>query len=106
MVRGDPAGSRPTRCPTPPHIAEAGHAAALAGHTGYPPTAGIPTLRAALAEKIGDRNGFSVDPQQIVLDDGRQAKQPTASRGSDRTAPVSVQPFAHVLHHRLLRAIG
>ena len=56
--------------PTPPHIVEAAHAAALAGHTGYTPTAGIPELRAALAKKIGERNGFSVDPLQVVLGNG------------------------------------
>jgi aspartate aminotransferase len=56
--------------PTPPHIIAAAHEAALAGHTGYTPTAGIPALRAALAEKIHVRNGFSVDPEQVVLGNG------------------------------------
>ncbi len=55
---------------TPAPIVAAAHQAALAGHTGYTPTAGIPALRAALAEKIRDRNGFSVDPQQVVLGNG------------------------------------
>ncbi len=56
--------------PTPKHIVEAAHAAALAGHTGYTPTAGIPELRAALADKIREHNGFSVDPSQVVLGNG------------------------------------
>jgi aspartate aminotransferase len=56
--------------PTPPHIVEAAHQAMLAGHTGYTPTAGIPDLRAALAAKIADRNGFSVTPDQVVLGNG------------------------------------
>lgn len=56
--------------PTPPHIIAAAHDAALAGHTGYTPTAGIPELRAALADKIRERNGFSVKPEQIVLGNG------------------------------------
>jgi len=56
--------------PTPPHIVEAAHEAALAGHTGYTPTAGIPALRTALAAKIAQRNGFSVSPDQVVLGNG------------------------------------
>jgi len=55
---------------TPAHIIAAAHEAALAGRTGYTPTAGIPELRAALAEKILARNGFSVDPAQVVLGNG------------------------------------
>ncbi|MDT0264106.1 pyridoxal phosphate-dependent aminotransferase [Jatrophihabitans lederbergiae] len=55
---------------TPAHIIAAAHAAALAGRTGYTPTAGIPELRTALAEKIGARNGFCVDPAQVVLGNG------------------------------------
>jgi len=56
--------------PTPPHIVEAAHVAAVAGRTGYTPTAGIPELRSALAEKILLRNGFAVDPAQVVLGNG------------------------------------
>jgi aspartate/methionine/tyrosine aminotransferase len=56
--------------PTPGHIVDAAHDAARAGHTGYTPTTGIPALRAALADKIRERNGFSVEPDQIVLGNG------------------------------------
>ena len=56
--------------PTPPHIVEAAHRAMLAGHTGYTPTAGIPALRSALADKIRARNGYTVDPGQVVLGNG------------------------------------
>ena len=55
---------------TPRHVVAAAHEAAMAGHTGYTPTAGIPALRAALADKIRDRNGFAVDPEQVVLGNG------------------------------------
>lgn len=55
---------------TPAHVIAAAHEAAVAGHTGYTPTAGIPELRTALADKIKLRNGFSVDPGQIVLGNG------------------------------------
>jgi aspartate aminotransferase len=56
--------------PTPGHIVDAAHDAARAGHTGYTPTAGIPALRSALATKIRERNGFSVEPDQIVVGNG------------------------------------
>jgi aspartate aminotransferase len=55
---------------TPSHIVEAAHRAALAGHTGYTPTAGIPELRAALGEKVHLRNGIDAEPSQIVLGNG------------------------------------
>lgn len=35
--------------PTPPHVVEAAHRAALDGRTRYPPNAGAPELRAATA---------------------------------------------------------
>ncbi|MDQ1662487.1 MAG: aspartate aminotransferase [Blastococcus sp.] len=55
---------------TPAAVVAAAGEAAAAGHTGYTPTAGIPALRSALAEKIRERNGFSVEPEQIVLGNG------------------------------------
>jgi aspartate/methionine/tyrosine aminotransferase len=55
---------------TPDHIVAAADAAARAGHTGYTPTTGLPELREALAAKIRERNGFSVDAGQVVLGNG------------------------------------
>jgi aspartate/methionine/tyrosine aminotransferase len=56
--------------PTPAHIVEAAHVAALEGHTGYTPTAGIPQLREALATKVRERNGYSVAPEQVIVAQG------------------------------------
>jgi aspartate aminotransferase len=56
--------------PTPAAIVTAAAEAARAGHTGYTPTAGIPELRAALAAKVREVNGFPVEPDQIVLGNG------------------------------------
>jgi aspartate aminotransferase len=56
--------------PTPRHIVEAAHAAALSGATGYTQTAGIPPLREALAEKVRARNHFTVHPDQVVVAHG------------------------------------
>lgn len=55
---------------TPPHVIAAATEAAMNGHTGYTPTAGIPQLRSALATKIRRRNGYEVQPDQVVLSNG------------------------------------
>jgi aspartate aminotransferase len=54
----------------PPHVIEAARAAYAAGDTHYVPNAGVGELRAAAAEKISVRNGFSVDPGQVVISAG------------------------------------
>ncbi len=56
--------------PTPAHVVEAAHVAALEGHTGYQPSAGIPQLREALAVKVRERNGYTVTPQQTIVTQG------------------------------------
>lgn len=57
--------------PTPAHVVEAAHLAALDGQTRYPPTAGTPALRAAIAAR-GD-----VTPSQTIVSTG--AKQVIAN---------------------------
>jgi len=59
--------------PTPPHVAEAAHRAALAGETLYTPAAGTPALRAAVAEKFRRENGLDYAADEIVIANG--AKQ-------------------------------
>ncbi len=56
--------------PTPAHIVEAAHVAALEGHTGYVASAGIPQLREALATKVRERNGYSVSAEQVIVCQG------------------------------------
>ena len=56
--------------PTPAHVVEAAHVAALEGHTGYQPSAGIPQLREALAVKVRERNGYTVTPHQTIVTQG------------------------------------
>ncbi len=55
--------------PTPDHVIAAAHAAALAGQTRYPPTAGLPQLRAAIADRAGD----GMEPANVIVSTG--AKQ-------------------------------
>ncbi|WP_421700910.1 pyridoxal phosphate-dependent aminotransferase [Aliiroseovarius sp.] len=57
--------------PTPPHVVAAAHEAALAGKTKYPPTAGVPKLRAEIAQQAG------VTLDQVVVSTG--AKQVIAN---------------------------
>jgi len=58
---------------TPKAVVEAAHAAALAGKTKYTATPGIAELRAAIAKRVGETHGLSVEPGQIVVANG--AKQ-------------------------------
>lgn len=57
--------------PTPPHILDAAARAARDGYTKYTANRGLPEVRQAMATKIADRNGFSVDSiDQIVVTTG------------------------------------
>ncbi len=56
--------------PTPPHVVQAATDAALAGKTEYVSDAGIPELRAALAEKIRRVNGYEVTPANVIVSAG------------------------------------
>lgn len=55
---------------TPDHIVEAAARAAAEGYTKYTPNRGLPEVRGAMARKIGERNGFEVDVDQIVVTTG------------------------------------
>ena len=55
--------------PTPPHVIEAAHSAALAGETCYPPTQGTPALRGAIAAQAG----FETSAANVIVSTG--AKQ-------------------------------
>jgi aspartate aminotransferase len=59
--------------PTPAHVAEAAHRAALAGETLYTPAAGTLALRRAIAEKFRRENGLDYGPDDVVVANG--AKQ-------------------------------
>lgn len=56
--------------PTPPHIVEAAHQAALDGYTRYTANAGLPSLREALSDKLRRFNGLSVPPERITVSAG------------------------------------
>lgn len=52
---------------TPAHIVDGGLRRATKERSGYPPTAGIPELRAAIATKLRDRNGIHCGPENVVV---------------------------------------
>lgn len=55
---------------TPPHVIRAAASAAESGHTKYTPNRGTPDLRAAIRQKLKQRNGLEVATEQIVVANG------------------------------------
>jgi aspartate/methionine/tyrosine aminotransferase len=55
---------------TPPHIVEAAVRALRGGHTHYTAPAGIPDLRAAIADEVLRSRGVEVAPEQVVVTAG------------------------------------
>ncbi|MBL9075467.1 pyridoxal phosphate-dependent aminotransferase [Tabrizicola sp.] len=79
--------------PTPPHIAEAAHKAALAGETLYTAAAGTPALRAAVAEKFRRENGLDYTADEIVVANGAKqiifnALMATVNEGDESILPA------------------
>ncbi len=53
--------------PTPPYIREALHQAVEDGFTFYSENAGLPSLRAALADKYAELHGVTLEPDEILI---------------------------------------
>ncbi len=56
--------------PTPDYIVKAGIAALKTGKTKYTPSAGLPELRRAIADKFRTENGIDCEPSQIIVSNG------------------------------------
>jgi len=56
--------------PTPPHIIEAAHAAALAGQTKYPPVDGAAALKLAVQRKFRRDSGLDYALDEIIVGNG------------------------------------
>ena len=52
---------------TPRHIIEAAYKSALDGYTGYTPSAGLPSLREAIADKVTNLNGIKATRNNVVV---------------------------------------
>ena len=79
--------------PTPPHIAEAAHAAALRGETLYTASAGTLALRTAVAEKFRRENGLDYGPDEITVANGAKqiifnALMATLNEGDEAILPA------------------
>ncbi|MFV0472775.1 MAG: pyridoxal phosphate-dependent aminotransferase [Pikeienuella sp.] len=79
--------------PTPPHVAEAAHKAALAGETLYTAAAGTPALRAAVAEKFRRENGLDCAADDVVVANGAKqiifnALMATLNEGDEAILPA------------------
>jgi aspartate aminotransferase len=60
--------------PTPPHVIEAAHAAALRGDTKYPPIGGTEALKSAIRRKYArDQKLDIAEPNILVTNGGKQA---------------------------------
>lgn len=56
--------------PTPPHVVDAAHRAALGGQTRYPPIAGTDALRCAAARKFERDQGLPATPADVLVTNG------------------------------------
>ncbi len=56
--------------PTPEHVVQAAHEAALRGETKYPPLGGAEALRAAVAEKFHREHGVKIRPADVLVTNG------------------------------------
>ena len=66
LGRGDP------DLPTPPHIVEAAKRAMRAGLTGATDVGGMPKLRQAIAEHMGEVNGLALEADNVMVTTGGQ----------------------------------
>jgi aspartate aminotransferase len=82
---------------TPDHITEAACDAARAGKTGYTANAGIPELRAAVADHMADDYGVRVDADEVLVTTGAMealhlAALCTVSPGDEVVFPTPAFP--------------
>jgi aspartate aminotransferase len=78
---------------TPDNIKDAARRALDRGETKYPPVAGIPELRAAVARKFARENGLSYKPAQTIVSTGGKqvianALMATLDAGDEIVVPV------------------
>ncbi len=66
LGRGDP------DLATPPHIVDAANAAMRRGDLTPTPVAGLPDLRAAVAERVNRENGIPAGPENVIITTGGQ----------------------------------
>jgi aspartate/methionine/tyrosine aminotransferase len=92
---------------TPANVREAAKRALDAGATHYAPFAGIPELRAAIADDAAARKGFAVDPSQVFVTVGGKGVMVYAILGLiDPGDEVIVPDPGYPIYESLTRFIG
>ena len=92
---------------TPANVREAAKRALDAGATHYAPFAGIPELRAAIADDAAARKGFPVDPSQVFVTVGGKGVMVYAILGLiDPGDEVIVPDPGYPIYESLTRFIG
>ncbi len=92
---------------TPANVRAAAKAALDAGATHYPPFAGIPALREAIAADATARKGFAVDPSQVFVTVGGKGVMLYAILGLvDPGDEVLVPDPGYPIYESLTRFVG
>ena len=92
---------------TPANVREAAKAALDAGATHYPPFAGLPALREAIAADASARKGFEVDPAQVFVTVGGKGVMLYAILGLvDPGDEVLVPDPGYPIYESLTRFVG
>jgi len=92
---------------TPINVREAAKAALDAGATHYPPFAGLPALREAIAADASARKGFEVDPAQVFVTVGGKGVMLYAILGLvDPGDEVLVPDPGYPIYESLTRFVG
>ena len=92
---------------TPANVREAAKAALDAGATHYPPFAGIPALREAIAADATARKGFAVEPSQVFVTVGGKGVMLYAILGLvDPGDEVLVPDPGYPIYESLTRFVG
>ncbi|MFL5715873.1 MAG: pyridoxal phosphate-dependent aminotransferase [Chloroflexota bacterium] len=92
---------------TPANVRDAAKAALDAGATHYPPFAGVPALREAIAADASARKGFEVDPAQVFVTVGGKGVMLYAILGLvDPGDEVLVPDPGYPIYESLTRFVG
>jgi len=89
--------------PTPAHIVDECISALKAGFTKYTPSAGIPELREAIAEKLRSENGIDAKSSEIIVTPTKQAIFMAVLALVDRGSEVIMADPAWVSYEPMVR---
>jgi aspartate/methionine/tyrosine aminotransferase len=92
---------------TPMHVREAARRAIAEGHTHYPPFAGVPELREAIAQEAAERKGLAVEARHVFVTVGAKGGMLNAILGLvDPGHEVIVPDPGYPIYASLVRSVG